>query len=50
MMIVNHSKRLLSMLLSVLLLLGGVSLAGAEGAEKVVNIGVTSTLGSLTPC
>ncbi|MEA4998884.1 MAG: ABC transporter substrate-binding protein [Candidatus Limiplasma sp.] len=49
MMIVNHSKRLLSLLLSVLLLLGGVSLAGAEGAEKVVNIGVTSTLGSLNP-
>ncbi len=48
----SHSlrTRLLSLALSLLLLLSlGVTAAAAEGADKVVNIGVTSTLGSLNP-
>lgn len=51
----DHSGHTLAArLLSVALALGllfsfGISSAAAEGADKVVNIGVTSTLGSLNP-
>ncbi len=45
----NLSKRLFSIFLTLLLALGTFAAAGAESAPKVVNIGVTSTLGSLNP-